>query len=111
VAQPGGSADSNLDPVMVILTFDTDRPDDLYAVLARYVVVSRSQPGCRNIDLVASATRPGRVAVVEKWDSRPAQQAHFDSQDMVTMAQACDGLLTGPPDIDLYEGISMHDLA
>jgi hypothetical protein len=27
------------------------------------------------------------------------------------MAQACTGLLTSPPDIDLYEGISAHDLA
>ena len=36
---------------------------DLGAVLARYVVLSRTSPGCRNIDLVASLTTPGRVVV------------------------------------------------
>jgi hypothetical protein len=29
---------------------------------------------------------------------------------MVEMAQACSGLLSSPPDIDLLEGISAHDL-
>lgn len=100
-----------MDPVMVILRFDTERADELGAVLARYVVLSRGHPGCRNIDLVASATRPGRLVVVEKWDSPDAQRAHFDSADMVAMARACDGLLNEPPEIDLYDGVSMHDLA
>jgi hypothetical protein len=30
---------------------------------------------------------------------------------MVQMAEACRGLLQGPPDIDLLEGVSAHDLA
>jgi hypothetical protein len=30
---------------------------------------------------------------------------------MVEMASACNGLLTKPPQIDLLEGISAHDLA
>lgn len=100
-----------LDPVMVILAFDTEQPARLSDILARYVVLSRNRPGCRNIDFVTSATRPGRLVVIEKWDSPEAQRAHFDSDEMVAMARACEGLLTRPPDIDLYEGISMHDLA
>lgn len=101
----------DLEPVMVTLTFQTDQPDPLMSVLAKYVVLSRGHPGCRNIDFVASATTPGRLLVVEKWDSAAAQRTHFDSAEMVTMAQSCDGLLTGPPEIDLYEGVSMHDTA
>jgi quinol monooxygenase YgiN len=106
-----GGADPELNPVMVILSFDTDQPEALGAVLARYVVLSRHQPGCRNIDLVASTTTPGRLVVVEKWDSINAQKAHFDSDEMVAMARSCVGLLTTAPDIDLFEGVSMHDLA
>jgi quinol monooxygenase YgiN len=49
--------------------------------------------------------------VIQKWDSPAAQQAHFDSADMVEMAEACRGLLAQPPDIDLLEAISAHDLA
>jgi quinol monooxygenase YgiN len=96
--------------VVVTLAFDAADPDRLSDVLARYVVVSRQHPGCRNIDLCASITRPGRFVIVEKWESPSAQRAHFDSADMVEMARACEGLLTGPPDIDLLEGLSAHDL-
>ncbi len=103
--------ESGPDPIMVILQFDTAEIEVMTAVLSKYVVVSRSQEGCRNIDFVASMTTPGRLVVVEKWDSLDAQQAHFDSPDMVEMARSCEGILTRPPTIDLYEGISMHDLA
>ena len=48
--------------------------------------------------------------IVEKWESPEAQQAHFDSPDMVEMAEACGGLLERPPNIDLLESISAHDL-
>ncbi|MGH8994962.1 MAG: putative quinol monooxygenase [Acidimicrobiales bacterium] len=84
--------------------------DQLMAVLSKYVVVSRGHRGCRNIDLCASVTRSGRYLVIEKWESPAAQRSHFDSDDMVEMAQACEGLLEHKPDIDLFEGISAHDL-
>ena len=32
------------------------------------------------------------------------------SAEMVEMAAACTGLLTRPPDVDLLEGLSAHDL-
>jgi len=96
---------------LVTLTFDAADPAALLAVLAKYVVVSRGHPGCRNIDLAASATRSGRYVIIEKWDSPTAQQVHFDSTDMVEMASACNGLLASAPQIDLLEGISAHDLA
>jgi quinol monooxygenase YgiN len=96
---------------VVTLVFDTAQPDRLLPILSKYVVVSRGHPGCRNIDLTASATVAGRFVVIEKWESATAQQAHFDSPDMVEMAEACTGLLTGPPRIDLLFGISAHDLA
>lgn len=99
-----------IEPVMVTLTFETDRAPDLLAILARYVVLSRTESGCRNVDLVASVTKPGRLLIVEKWESATHQQAHFDGPTMVDMAQACTGLLTAPPDIDLYEAVTMHDL-
>ncbi len=102
---------SEIEPVMVTLTFETDRPADLLAILARYVVLSRNEPGCRNVDLVASVTKPGRLLIVEKWESETHQQEHFDGPTMVDMAHACNGLLTAPPDIDLHEAVTMHDLS
>ena len=86
------------------------READLAAVLAKYVVVTRNAPGCRNVDLAASMATPGRFLVIEKWDDAELQTAHLDSAEMVEMAKAASGMLVGPPDLDLYAAISAHDL-
>ena len=99
-----------VEPVIVTLRFDAAAPDSLLAVLSKYVVLTRMQPGCRNVDLCASATRPGRFLIIEKWESGASQRAHFDSDVTVEMAAACNGLLTSAPDIDLWDGASTHDL-
>lgn len=111
VPEPEIHLEGDIDPVLVTLQFETDRPDQLLDLLARYVVVTRAHAGCRNVDLVASATVPGRFLIIEKWDSPADQQRHFDSDDMVALASGCEGVLRRPPLIDLHEGISMHDLA
>ena len=106
--RPGAEPEGGL--TIVTMRFDAADPDRLLDVLAKYVVLTRMHEGCRNVDLCASVTTPGRYLVVEKWATGAAQRAHFDSPDMVQMAEACRGLLTGPPDIDLLEGVSAHDL-
>jgi quinol monooxygenase YgiN len=95
---------------MVTMSFDAADPERLLPVLARYVVLSRNHPGCRNVDLAMSATVPDRVVVIQKWESPDAQRNHFDSADMVEMARSCEGLLRAPPVIDLLDPISAHDL-
>ena len=96
---------------IVTMVFRTERPEALMPILSKYVVLSRGHDGCRNIDLCASVASSGRFVVIEKWESPEAQRTHFDSPEMVEMARSCDGLLAAPPDIDLLEGISAHDLA
>ena len=95
---------------LVTMRFEARDPSALLGVLSKYVVLSRMADGCRNIDLCQSLTEPNRFVVVEKWESPDAQRAHFDSDEMVEMAEACEGVLTAPPDIDLLEGLSAHDL-
>ena len=84
--------------------------DQLRLLLAKYVVLARDEPGCRNIDLVASATRPDTYLLIEKWESADHQRAHFDAAPMVELAEGCRGLLSAPPAIDLHDPISAHDL-
>ena len=103
-------AGNDVELTVVTIVFDAADADALSSVLAKYVVLSRQQPGCRNIDLCASLTTPGRFVVIQKWESPAAQRAHFDSDQMVDMAKSCEGLLTRPPDVDLLEGLSAHDL-
>jgi quinol monooxygenase YgiN len=92
------------------MAFEATDPARLAAVLSRYVVLSRGHPGCRNIDLCVSVTRPGHYVVIQKWVSPEAQRAHFDSAEMVDMAESCAGLLAGPPEIDLLDAVSAHDV-
>ena len=96
---------------IVTMTFEAADHDGLLAVLSKYVVLSRQQPGCRNIDLCGGLTTPGSYLVIEKWETPAAQRAHFDSAEMVEMAEACRGLLVDKPRIELYEGLSAHDLS
>ena len=96
---------------IVTMRLDAADPEGLLAVLSKYVVMTRMEPGCRNVDLCASVTHPGRYLLIQKWDSAEAQRAHFDSPAMVEMATACTGLLASPPDLDLWDGPSAHDLA
>ena len=112
-AEPG---DHDVELTVVTLGFDARSADDgsaerLLGVLAKYVVLSRWHQGCRNIDLCASRTDPGRFLVIEKWETPAAQRAHFDSPEMVEMATACRDLVARRPIIDLLGGISAHDLA
>jgi quinol monooxygenase YgiN len=106
-SQPG-AADVEL--AIVTMRFDASDPDSLMAVLSKYVVLTRMQAGCRNIDLCASVTTAGRYLIIHKWESAAAQRTHFDSEVMIEMATACTGLLTRAPDIDLWDGASAHDL-
>ncbi len=107
----GDEAGGEVDLTMVTLRFDAADAARLQSVLARYVVVSRGHPGCRNMDLAMSSTTSDRFVIIQKWSSPEAQRAHFDSAEMVEMARACDGLLASPPEIDLLDPISAHDLA
>ncbi len=99
---------------IVVLTAILDAKEGeesaLAAVLARYVVLTRREPQCRNVDLVTSSTRPGRYLVIEKWEADAAARAHLDSELMAGMARDAVPLLDRAPTLDLYETISAHDL-
>jgi quinol monooxygenase YgiN len=97
---------------MVVGAFEAQpgREEALAATLAKYVVLTRRRPACRNVDLVASVLRPGRLVVVEKWESADAARAHLDADETVEMATEATELLTRPPDLDLLDSISAQDL-
>jgi quinol monooxygenase YgiN len=107
----GSNESDEVEVTVVTMCFDAADDAALLAVLSKYVVLARMEDGCRNIDLVSSVTKPGRHLVIEKWSSPDDQRRHFDSELMVEMATACTGILAAPPEIDLWEATSAHDLA
>ena len=109
--QTAGDA-SRVDVAVVIGVFDARDGcgGPLGAALAKYVVLTRRRAACRNVDLVASVVRPGRFVVIEKWSSPGEQRAHLDHAESVELASAVRDLLARPPELDLFESISAHDL-
>jgi quinol monooxygenase YgiN len=97
---------------LLTATFDAlpGREETLLSNLSRYVVLTRHEPACRNVDLVASVTQGGRFLIIEKWESAEAARAHLDTPLMVDMAAAAVPLLAEKPTIDLLDAISAHDL-
>ena len=93
-----------------VFTARPERESELAAVLARYVVLTRGEPGCRNVDLLTSATESGKFVVIEKWETPGDARSHLDTELMTAMASAAIPLLAGPPAIDLLDTISAHDL-
>jgi quinol monooxygenase YgiN len=108
--RPDGGETGEVELTVVTMRFDAADEAALLAVLSKYVVLTRMQDGCRNVDLCASVTAPGRHLIVQKWETPEHQRVHFDSPVMVDMARSCVGILSGPPDIDLWEATSAHDL-
>lgn len=89
------------------------KPDEegrLAYALSRYVVLSRMETGCRNIDLVTSVTVPGLLMVWEKWESHDHRQTHFEGKAAAEMADAVRDLLAEPPSFDIFDAVSAHDL-
>lgn len=101
----------DIELAIVTLRFEAADPSALLAVMAKYVVLTRMQAGCRNVDLCVSQADARQVLVIQKWESAEAARQHFDTDVAVDMARACTGLLLGPPGIDLWDGPSAHDLA
>jgi quinol monooxygenase YgiN len=114
LAKSTSVSEKPLDIELAVLqgTFDArdGSAEQLGAVLSRYVVLTRREPGCRNVDLLASTTHVGRFTIVEKWDRRELVDAHLDSPLMVDMAREAVPLLEAKPVFDLYESISAHDV-
>lgn len=105
---PPGASDVDL--TIVTMQFEAPDPAAVVGPLAHYVVMTRREPGCRNVDLCASAGRPGRFLVIEKWESPAHHRRHLEAAVTAELAQSCAGLLAGAPTVELWDGASAHDL-
>jgi quinol monooxygenase YgiN len=110
-AVSSGGSDVELAVVAGLFLAKPDKVEQLGYALARYVVLSRMEDGCRNIDLVTSVTVPGLFMLWEKWESHAHQQAHMEADAMTALAEGMADLVAEPPQFDLFDAVSAHDLA
>ena len=100
-----------VDLTMVTMTFDAARPGSRCSRCWPATWCSAGATRAAGTSTSPCPPRsPNRFVIVQKWERPEDQQAHFDSADMVTMAEGCTGLLAAPPSIDLLDAISVHDL-
>ncbi len=82
----------------------------LAGLLSRWVVMTRGEPGCRNVDLLASTTQAATFRVIEKWVDGDAMQRHLDSPATAELATEIVPVLAEAPSFELYDAVSAHDL-
>lgn len=80
------------------------------AVLSKLAVTGRGEPGCYNIDLFGSSMDPGTYLVVEKWETEEARDSHVNEGALAEAAPMLVPLLARRPAIEVFEGISAHDI-
>jgi quinol monooxygenase YgiN len=110
---PAAETDGGLDLTVVTLELDArdaSAVEQLARALARYVVMTRGETGCRNVDLCHSRAHPERFLVVEKWSSSEAHEAHAGGANLSGLASAAAALLARPPTVDVLDAVSAHDL-
>ena len=110
---PSNEPAQEIEISILTATFDAKEAsiETLASALARYIVMTRHETHCRNVDLVVSTTVAGRFLVIQKWENDAAARRHLDSFVMAEMAKEAIPLLSSQPTIDLYDSISAHDLA
>jgi quinol monooxygenase YgiN len=106
------ASEPSAEPEITLVTMELDAANErsVAGILASYVVGTRGVPGCLNVDLCTSQTVPNRFVVLEKWATPAHQETHVTSPMFEKMATSCQGLLSGPPRVDVLSSISSHDL-
>ncbi len=76
--------------------------------MARMIVGSRAEPGCRGYSYAEDVLDPGLIRVTELWDDRAALDAHFASPHIAAWRAAWPALGLHSRDLTLHEiGSSM----
>ena len=77
---------------MIVVTghidFDPERRGEFLAALDPLAKGSRADPGCIQYTFGADLENPGRVHVVEQWESDELMQAHMAAPHSATFAKA-----------------------
>jgi len=99
---------------MILITghidFDPARRNDVLAALGPLTEASRAEPGCLQYTFSADLDDPGRVHVVERWESAETMQTHMTSPHFGQFGQAMQSLGVRGVDITRHEVASSKPL-
>ncbi|MFT4026687.1 MAG: putative quinol monooxygenase [Novosphingobium sp.] len=90
--------------ILVVGTFRL-QPENLAAgreALLRVIAATRAEPGCLDYAYAEDVAEPGLIRVSEKWESREALAAHFETAHMKQWQQERIGLGMSDRDMAAY---------
>lgn len=100
--------------MLIILAKGVIRPDrrDAFIAAAReQIVETRKEPGCIAYDFFESQTEPNTFVFNERWASKEAIDAHFQTDHIRKFMSALPSCVAEPPVIELVDVASIGPLA
>ncbi|WP_227982579.1 putative quinol monooxygenase [Nocardia spumae] len=96
-------------PVIVAtITPKPDKVDEVAEVLTRLIPEVHSEDGC---ELYALHKGKDRFVFVEKWRDMAALGVHGGAPSIKALNEGLEGLVAGPPDIQILEALPAGDPA
>lgn len=99
--------------MLLILGKGVVRPDkraEFIAAARAQIVETRKEPGCIAYDFFESQTEPNTFVFNERWKSKEAIHAHFQTAHIKTFMAALPDCLAEPPVIEVVEVASIGPL-
>ena len=81
--------------VIATLNVKPEKQADFLANAQDVIAATRREAGCIHYDLTGSVTEPNTFVFVERWASREALSAHFETSHMGRWRGLCQDYLTG----------------
>ena len=92
--------------MLIILAKGVVRPDkreEFIAAARAQISETRKEAGCIAYDFYESQTEPNTFVFNERWKSREAIDAHFQTEHIKTFMAALPACVAEPPVIELVE--------
>jgi quinol monooxygenase YgiN len=100
--------------MLIILAKGVIRPDkreEFIAAAREQIVETRKEPGCIAYDFYESQTAPNTFVFNERWKSKEAIDAHFQTAHIRKFMSVLPSCVAEPPVIELVEVASIGPLA
>lgn len=81
--------------VIATLTIHPEKRADFLENARTVIAATIKEEGCLSYDLMSSITEPNEFAFVERWTSREALAAHFDTPHLVEWRRLCEEYVAG----------------
>src|SRR6185312_16194743 len=92
--------------MIIVIGHITAKPDtiaEMARVAREHVQRSRGEPGCISHEVTIDSENPLRLVFFERWDDKPALDAHFALKESRSAFKAMRSLAADPGKMVVYE--------